>query len=196
MCQIKVVEGIVRGGVQALVDGVAELVAVERHGGDPTPFAITELALRREFEAEIVPAHQVHALAFFRDLVQFGDEQRRGAVETVEIGGLVAEIGEVGRHADARNQVLAVEEGVVDGVALGIPGGFHVDLPFVVGIDGSVAVLIDVGQGAVVPAEVGGIADGGQRAEVDAGFLDFFLRRCGADRRKQQNEGHQSFHRK
>ena len=178
---VEVKEGEVVRGDQALVDGMPGADVPVGRAGSPAPVAVlAEFALEHQEGTEDVAAHQVEPLPV-RDLVQFRHVQGGSAVESVEIVGLVAEVGHVGGDADAGNQVLAVKESVIDGVALGIPGGLHVDLPLVVGIDGAVSVLVDVGQGAVVPAEIGGVADGGQRAEVDAGFLDFFLR---VDRRQ------------
>ena len=151
------------------------------------------MALQHQDGAENVAVHQVKALAV-GNLVQFRDILGRGAVEAVEVVGLVTEIGDVRRKPDARDDILAVKESVVDGIPFGIPGSLHVDLPYIIGIHGSVSILIDVGEGAVVPAQVGGIADGRQGPEIDACLLDFFL--CGSGERgcKQDREGKQMFH--
>ena len=108
---IEVVEGIVAVDIQALVDGVPRLVAVEGDAGDPAPVARTDPALRREFETDVIAPHQVETVAV-HDLVQVRDEQGGGAVEAVEVGRLVAQIRQVGGNAQTPDQGLAVEIGV------------------------------------------------------------------------------------
>ena len=168
-------------------------VAVEGDAGDPAPMAGADLALRRELEAEVIAPHQVETVAV-HDLVKVRDEQGGGAVEAVEVGRLVAQIRQVGGNAQTPDQGLAVEIGVEHRVSLGIAGSFHVDLPKIIGIDRTVSVLIDVQQRAVLESKVRGITDGRQRAEVETGFLDFFLGGSCADCCEKQRDRNQSFH--
>ena len=195
VAHVDVIQGkVVGAAAEPFVDGVAGLDVPIGQAGGPAPVAVAESTLEAGLDAEDVAAHQVQALSGFRDLVQLRHIQRRGAVEAVEVGRLVAEPRDRGRHADAGDDVLAVKEGVKHGISLGIAGNLHVGLPDIVRINGAVSILIDIRKGAVMPAQVGGIADGGQRAEVDTGFLDFFLGGSGKRGCKQDRGGEQMFH--
>ena len=161
--------GLVEGG-EAVVDaggvlGVARTEVVVGDAAGPAEGTVVsaDLALQAAHDAENVALHQVPAHsgivgelgAVDVDGPVEGAVERGCAVEAVETVGLVAEIGDGAGHAEARDEVRAVKRSVVDGVALAVPGCLEVHLVEVVGIEGAVAVVVDVGEGAVVPAEVG-----------------------------------------
>ena len=187
---VDVVEGnVISCRAQASVLGVIYFIHIVGDAADPAPVAVPDLALGGELYAEVVAAHEVKALAVILDPVHVLDVVGGCTVETVEVAGLVAQIGKVGRYADAGNDVLAVKEGMIYGVALGVPGGFYIGFPDIVGIGGTVSVPEYIREYAIVPTQVGRIADGREGAEVDAGFYDVLFR-CFLCRSRETSGGH------
>ena len=107
--------------------------------------------------------------------VQPGIIGRHGAVESVESVQGIVHIGDVGRHAVARNQVLGVVVHRHLLGAFGIQHGVHHEFMPIVGIVGTVAVMEDLRQGAERETQVGAVVEGRHQAHVPAGFGNFFF---------------------
>ena len=168
-------------GVSAAEPGVVET-------GRPAEAAVAEFSLEAGHDAEDITLHDIGAhtgrlpvIIQLDDLVELRAVKGRIAVEAVEVVRVVEEVRHGSADADTGDQVLRVEEGMEYGVAFAVTGDFDIGFPDILGILGAVTIPVDIGEGAVVPAEVGGVADRRERAEVESGldarriFLLLFL---------------------
>ena len=118
---VEVVERVVMAGYQALVLCMPGADIPECKPAGPTPVAFAEAALQAGLDAEYIPSHEVETAPHVGDRIELGYVEGGCSVETVEVRGLVSEPGYGCGHPQSGYQVLAVEETVQDGVALGVP---------------------------------------------------------------------------
>ena len=97
-----------------------------------------------------------------------GDEIRLKAVETIEVAHLVGEVGNVDTEAMVGNKVFGVVGEAEKPIVFGSGGGFGIERMVVVGVDGPVAKIIDVGEQTELKPEVGIVGETGQDAECPA----------------------------
>ena len=97
-----------------------------------------------------------------------GDEIRLKAVETIEVAHLVGEVGNVDTEAMVGNEVFGVVGEAEKPIVFGSGGGFGIERMVVVGVDGTIAKIIDVGEQTELKPEVGIVGKAGQDAECPA----------------------------
>jgi hypothetical protein len=97
-----------------------------------------------------------------------GDEIRLKAVETIEVAHLVGEVGDVDTEAMVGNEVFGVVGEAEKPIVFGSGGGFGIERMVVVGVDGTIAKIIDVGEQTELKPEVGIVGETGQDAECPA----------------------------
>ena len=117
-----------------------------------------------------------------------GDIVRLVAVEAIEIAHLVGHIGEVHTQAVAGDEILGVIRQAEEAVLLGGVGSLGIEGVVILGIDGPVAKIIDIGEGAVLEAEVGIEGYTGQHTKCPARADGRLLARLLGHGRAQQGE--------